>query len=51
VRVPGEAGLGKAKVTFSFAGWKDGKVAPTTVEIPVKEPESEKTEEKQPEKK
>jgi hypothetical protein len=27
--------LGKAKVTFSFAAWKEGKVAPTTWEIPV----------------
>jgi hypothetical protein len=35
VRVPDEAGLGKAKVTFSFDGWKDGKVAPSTIELPV----------------
>jgi hypothetical protein len=35
VRVPDDAGLGKAKVTFSFAGWKDGRVAPGTIELPV----------------
>jgi hypothetical protein len=35
VRVPDEAGLGKAKVTFSFDGWKDGRVAPSTIELPV----------------
>ena len=35
MRVPDEAGLGKAKVTFSFDGWKDGRVAPSTVELPV----------------
>jgi hypothetical protein len=44
VRVPDEAGLGKAKVTFSFAAWKEGKVASTTVEIPVVTPESVKPE-------
>ena len=35
MRVPDDAGLGKAKVTFSFDAWKDGKVAPSTVELPV----------------
>jgi hypothetical protein len=39
VRVPDEAGLGKAKVTFSFEAWKEGRVAPSTVEIPVRKPE------------
>jgi hypothetical protein len=34
VRVPDEAGLGKAKVTFSLKGWKRA-VASCTVEIPV----------------
>jgi hypothetical protein len=44
VRVPEEAGLGKARVTFSFAAWKEGKVAPSTVELPVAKPEpAEKT--------
>jgi hypothetical protein len=40
VRVPAEAGLGKAKVTYSFAAWKEGKVAPSTIELPVVEPKS-----------
>jgi hypothetical protein len=35
VRVPEEAGSGKAKVTYSFDGWKEGKVAPATIEIPI----------------
>jgi hypothetical protein len=35
VRVPDDAGLGKAKVTFSFDAWKDGRVAPSTIELPV----------------
>ena len=38
MRVPAEAGLGNAKVTFSFDSWKEGKVAHTTVDIPVVEP-------------
>jgi hypothetical protein len=42
VRVPDEAGHGKAKVTYSFDAWKEGRVASTTIEIPVREPESEK---------
>jgi hypothetical protein len=42
VRVPEEAGLGKAKVTFSFDSWKEGKVAPSTVEILVAKPRPEK---------
>jgi hypothetical protein len=35
VRVPEEAGLGLAKMTMSFADWKEGRVAPATVEIRV----------------
>jgi hypothetical protein len=35
VRVPGEAGKGKAKVTLSFPDWKDGEVAPATFEMPI----------------
>jgi hypothetical protein len=38
VRVPDEAGRGNAKVTYSFEGWKEGKVVPTTIEIPVIDP-------------
>jgi hypothetical protein len=37
VRVPDEAGSGKAKVTLSFADWKEGKVAPATFEVPIVE--------------
>jgi hypothetical protein len=42
VRIPEEAGAGKAKVTFSFDAWKGAKVVPTTVEIPIDEPREEK---------
>jgi hypothetical protein len=42
VRVPDEAGHGKAKVTFSFDAWKEGRVASTTIEIPVQGPAIEK---------
>jgi hypothetical protein len=38
VRVPEEAGLGMAKVTFSFDAWKEGQVAPSTIELPVVRP-------------
>ena len=37
MRVPEDAGNGKAKVTFSFDVWKEGKVAPSTIELPVVE--------------
>jgi hypothetical protein len=39
VRVPDEAGVGKAKVTYSFETWKEGCVTSTTIELPVVEPE------------
>jgi hypothetical protein len=39
VRVPEEAGFGKAKVTFSFAAWESATVASSTIEIPIVEPE------------
>jgi hypothetical protein len=36
VRVPeGVDRKGVAKVTLSFPGWKEGKVRPATVEVPV----------------
>jgi hypothetical protein len=38
LEVPDQAGVGNAKVTFSFAGWKGVEVAPTTVEIPLQKP-------------
>jgi hypothetical protein len=41
VRVPDEAGGGKAKVTFSFDAWKAVKVAPSTIEIPLTESSKE----------
>ncbi|HTQ40108.1 MAG TPA: hypothetical protein VMJ32_13870 [Pirellulales bacterium] len=54
VKAPPEAGPGMAKVTFSFGMWKEGHVAPSTVEIPVitaeqakQEEESEKAADKQ----
>jgi hypothetical protein len=46
VRVPDEAGDGKAKVTFSFAAWQAGKVAPSTVELPIAEPKNEEKDQK-----
>jgi hypothetical protein len=30
-----------AKVTFRFDGWKDGQVAPSTIELPVVRPKVE----------
>jgi len=39
VRVPDEAGEGKAKVTLSFSEWKAGKVAPVTLELPIVKPD------------
>ncbi|HJT75746.1 MAG TPA: hypothetical protein VJ739_00955 [Gemmataceae bacterium] len=38
MRVPEEAGKGKAKVTVSFDAWKEGHVAPATFEVPLAEP-------------
>jgi hypothetical protein len=35
VRVPEEAGNGKAKVVLSFPDWKEARVAPATFEVPV----------------
>jgi hypothetical protein len=37
VRVPDEAGNGKAKATISFAAWKKVTVAPTTIDVPITE--------------
>jgi hypothetical protein len=37
VRVPDAAGKGAAKVTLSFPDWKEGKVIPATVTIPIME--------------
>ncbi len=35
IAVPVEAALGKARVTLSFPGWRDGKVEPEVVEVQV----------------
>jgi len=43
VRVPDEAGLGVAKLTMSFDDWKEGKVAPATVEMQVVDAEAKKS--------
>jgi hypothetical protein len=40
VWVPGQAGLGKAKLTFSMDTWKEAKVASTIIEVPVVKPEA-----------
>lgn len=47
VRVSEEAGVGMAKVTFSFDSWKGMKVASTTVEIPLDEPQEDKKDQQQ----
>lgn len=39
MRVPDEAGAGKAKVTLSFADWKGGKVSPATFEVAIVDPD------------
>jgi hypothetical protein len=38
VRVPDDAGTGKAKVVVRFDDWADGKVVPAVFEIPVIDP-------------
>jgi hypothetical protein len=42
VRVPDEAGIGMAKVAVSYPNSKVGPVAPTTFEIPIKDPPPKK---------
>jgi len=37
VRVPEEAGQGKAKVTVSFPDWKEGNVKAATFEVTIPE--------------
>ena len=34
-RVPLRSGLGMAKITLSYPGWKKGNVLPATIEVPV----------------
>ena len=38
VRVPNEVKASKAKITFSFDAWKERRVAPSTIELPVVKP-------------
>jgi hypothetical protein len=35
VRVPEAVGKGNVRISLSFEDWKDGKVAPATLDIPV----------------
>jgi hypothetical protein len=42
VRVPAEAANGKARITLSFPDWKEGNVAPTTVEVPIVDARTDK---------
>jgi hypothetical protein len=42
VRVPEEAGEGKAKVMLSFSAWQGAKVASASIEVPIRSPEPEK---------
>jgi hypothetical protein len=39
VRVPPGAAKGRARVALSFPDWKEGRVEPATVEVPIEEPE------------
>jgi hypothetical protein len=39
--------LGTAKVTYRFDSWKEGKVSPSTIELPVVAPEAMKEEGKE----
>jgi hypothetical protein len=48
VRVPSEAGSDKAKITLSFPSWKEGRLSPVTVEVPIVEPEAEKESKEEP---
>ena len=34
-RVPLSSGVGTAKVTLSYPGWKEGSVTPVTIEVPI----------------
>jgi hypothetical protein len=46
VRVPKEAGQGKAKVRLSFGDWKEGRVAPAGFEVSVVDPEPQEAEDR-----
>jgi hypothetical protein len=34
-RVPLSSGIGTAKITLSYPGWKEGRVTPVTIEAPI----------------
>jgi len=34
-RVPLSSGLGMAKITLTYPGWKEGTVVPETIEVPI----------------
>ena len=34
-RVPLSSGIGMAKITLSYPGWKEGNVTPVTLEVPI----------------
>lgn len=38
MRVPDNAGSGKAQITLSFPDWKEGQVVPATFEVPIEGP-------------
>ena len=40
VRVPAEAGKGKAQVVATFTGWKDVVVAPGAFDVPIVDPDA-----------
>ena len=42
MRVLDGAGKGAAKVTLSFPDWKEGKITPATVKIPIRESDQTK---------
>jgi hypothetical protein len=42
VRVPEEAGKGKARVVVSFPEWKAARVTPATFEVPIAEAAEER---------
>ena len=47
MRVPEEAANGKAKVTVSFAAWKDRDVKSSTTEVAVRDKPAEKKADKE----
>jgi hypothetical protein len=34
-RVPLSSGIGTAKITLSYPDWKEGRVTPVTIEVPI----------------